>query len=516
MKKFSVTLLFGLLILAFGATAYGQPKLEFKASGFIDVVTNLMQNVTEGNPVAGIYGGVAATGRPSAFPANATNSGFNKNYSFLATRGRLKFDAIMEKNLSGTIFFEMDSTAWGETTPVNNDQRNAAGVWNADRGAVEVKNLYFDFGVPYFGIPVPMTVRAGIQPLAVRPNMLLYTDGAGITGGIDIAPVKIQPLWFKALEGRNFDSDDVDVYGLNVNARLGTFTVGGYALYYNMNTYPLSSFTSVGGVAPSFSSDMWWFGVYADGKAGPVNLNFDFIFDYGTVDDRNVNAPAGVGVSDVNYQGWATRLKVDYPWEKFNFGVVGMYATGADQQKTGPRGVPGEAVGNNPAVFGSSKRVSSYVTPPGSESSAIFGEALVLYSSWVNRGTTGIANTFNIFGVSNGGIGGTWMAKAYGSYKATPWYKVTVQGLYIGDTTKNGDTFGTARNGAGLPKDSGTIGWELDLINEFQLYKNLSFALGGGYLFPGGALKYVYDPVTNYNLQPHNPWIVTSALTYNF
>jgi len=26
-------------------------------------------------------------------------------------------------------------------------------------------------------------------------------------------------------------------------------------------------------------SQMWWFGGYVDGKVGPVNLNFDFVWD---------------------------------------------------------------------------------------------------------------------------------------------------------------------------------------------------------------------------------------------
>lgn len=513
MKKVTVTLLFGLLILAFGATAYGQPKLDFRASGFIDVVTNLYKNVTDGNPAAGIYGTVASTGTPGTIVggANPTNSGFNKTNSYLATRGRLKFDAIMEKNLSGTIFFEIDSTYWGETSP-SGDQRNAAGFWNADRGAVEVKNLYFDFGIPYFGIPVPMTVRAGIQPLSIRPGMLVYTDGTGITGGIDLAPVKLMPLYFKALEGRTYDSDDVDIYGLMATANISTFTVGGYGLYYDMNTYPLNNVTFTGGATPTFRSEMYWVGVFADGKAGPLNLNFDFIYDWGQVNPRYSGGATG---TQVDYSGWAVKGKVDYPWEKFNFGGVFMYATGADKRETGPRGVPGEAVGA--AGFGTSRNVDSFVVPPGSESGAIFGESLVVYSSWVNRGTTGMALSINGAANSRGGIGGTWMAKAYGSYKATPWYKVTLQGLYIGDTTDHGDTLGTSLNGAGQPRDNDSIGWEFDLINEFQLYKNLSFVVGGGYLFPGNALKYTATgALPGFNAAPHNPWIVTTALTYNF
>jgi hypothetical protein len=104
--------------------------------------------------------------------------------------------------------------------------------------------------------------------------MLVYTDGTGITGGIDLAPVKLQPLYFKALEGRTWDADDVDVYGLVASANISTFTVGGYGLYYDMNTYPLNNVTFTGGVTPTFRSEMYWVGVFADGKAGPVNLNF--------------------------------------------------------------------------------------------------------------------------------------------------------------------------------------------------------------------------------------------------
>jgi hypothetical protein len=503
MKKFTVTLLFGLLILAFGATAYGQPKLDFRASGFIDVVTNWYTNVTPGNPGAGIFGGVASGGVPSA-TGDPDGTGFNKDHSWLATRARLKFDAIMEKNLSGTFLFEIDSSRWGENIRTPNDDRNFLGVWNGDRGAMEVKNLYFDFGIPYFGIPVPMTVRAGLQPLSIRPNLLVYTDGMGITGGLDFGPVKAAPLWFKAIEGKDWESDDVDIYGLHLNARVAQFTIGGYGLYYNMNAYPFSGVTFTPSVSASFQAAFWWLGVYADGKAGPVNINFDFIYDDGEVEARSTSGP----VRDVDYSGWATRLKIDYPWEKFNFGVVGMYATGADQKKTDATGLPGRTVGAG-AAFGQSRDVDSFVVPPGSEAGFIFGESLCVYSSWVNRGTTGIGAQMGAANVSRGGIGGTWMAKAYGSYKATPWYKVTLAGLYVGDTTDNGDTFG---NRAG--HDGGSIGWELDLYNEFQLYKNLNFVVAGGYLFAGSAMR--YQSAVGVNENPHNPWLVTTALTYNF
>jgi hypothetical protein len=77
-------------------------------------------------------------------------------------------------------------------------------------------------------------------------------------------------------------------------------------------------------------------------------------------------------------------------------------------------------------------------------------------------GGQGWAVNHNYNFTSKGALGGTWFAKLAGSYKVTPWYKVTLQGLYIGDTTKNGNTFGNALTSAGTRRDDNTIGIERD------------------------------------------------------
>ena len=41
---------------------------------------------------------------------------WNRTSSYMESRGRLKFDAIMGKELSGTAYFEMDSQTWGDVT----------------------------------------------------------------------------------------------------------------------------------------------------------------------------------------------------------------------------------------------------------------------------------------------------------------------------------------------------------------------------------------------------------------
>jgi hypothetical protein len=527
MKKFIVLCLAGLLTLALGAPGYAQAvKLEFKASGFIDAQTFLDENIPQRNTGAGMYSVVNPNYSRGSGVFGTGSKGWNRTDSHWDSRARLKFDAIMGPDLSGTIFFEIDSSRWGSVfnaTPIQREANNF-GAWTTDRTAVEVKNIYIDFGLPYFGIPVPVTVRVGAQPIGVRPNIMVYSDGTGVTAGIKIDPVLIAPIYAKALENLDFADDDVDVWGIDANARIGTFTVGGYGLYYRMNTYPFfvlaSNATSTAAfgtaivpqVPGTFKSHMWWFGVYADGKAGPVDINFDFVYDYGRVEERNT-----LNIPDVKYQGWATRLKVDYLWEKFNFGVVGMYAAGPDARHTSTTGLPGSTT--NIGTY--SKSVRGYVVPPGSEQDTSNNESIVVYGTDNGAsGGIGIAKNTNTAAVSRGGFGGTWFVKLYGSVKAAPWYKVTLQGLYIGDTTTHGNTLGNAVKvqGSRLLRDDGTIGFELDLINEMRIYNNLKFTVGAGYLFAGSALDINNGSAIGLgvNRAAANPWAVRTRLMYTF
>src|SRR5512143_2756623 len=195
MKRFTMAVVLGLLLVAFSATVYAQPKLDFRVSGFLDVVTEWWKNA-----VAGTYG---ATGGEQAVDLNS----FNKANAYMEQRLRLKFDMVMGKELSGTIFFEGDST-WGDPN-LSGNQRNTMGYWSADRAALEIKNVYIDWAIPYFGIPVPMMMRAGVQPFSIRNDIFAYTDGAGVKVDLMPDPMGFSLMWFKPWEGQNGVSDDV-------------------------------------------------------------------------------------------------------------------------------------------------------------------------------------------------------------------------------------------------------------------------------------------------------------------
>jgi hypothetical protein len=592
MKKFVVLCLVGLLILAFGATGYAQqlyeldkgkmvsplytmqpgnysevvvgekpPVLEFKASGMIDVIYEINKNVPQVAPspwsdwsggtllgVNRIFAPQSGLGPIAAGPLQGAPSGaaYNTKQSYWETRARLRFDALMGKQVSGTIFFEIDAARWGERNGMG-AQRNQAGDWNADAAAVEVKNAFITFALPPI-IPVPVTVNAGILPWVTRPTVN-YTDGTGINVTFKPDPVQIKFTWMKALENQDWASDDADVYGLEAKVNLGTLTAGGFVAYYNMNTYPFQGtgalnmyglVTPVGGNTAYGSNyiinntaNMGWWGLFADGKVGPVNICFDFDYDYGSVTahgQTSLTNPLG-SERKVDYRGFLGRLGVDFPWEKFNFGFVGMYASGSDMQQTSSTGLPGTAVAyGNTSMFGYSRTVKGYIVPPNSEH-VWDDESLVIYgtgANGINRANTGFNNGGAAGGtVGRGAYGGTWFAKLYANFKPTPWYRITLFGMYIGDTTKHGNTIGNAVTEAGYPRDDKSIGWEVDLINDIQIYKNLQLRFGAGYLFAGKAFDYrdqrvgagapFFTPATSRdNVSPSNPWAIATKLIFVF
>jgi hypothetical protein len=505
MKKFVVLSFVSLLILAFGSVVYGQekaPVLEFKASGFMDAQTFWQKNATQANPAAGIYQTYAYNGNVSG--GKVTGPLDDGSTAWLESRARLKFDALMGPNLSGTFFFEFDSTPWGNGS---GGTRNSYGYWGGDRASLEVKNIYLTFGVPV--IPVPMQVRVGEQGFAIRPNLLLTTDGIGITWDTKIDPAVIQVMYGKIYENQVWAADDNDMYGVHGRVNISTLTAGAYWLFYHMNTYPTDPGGSNTGASANYA-ELHWFGGYLDGKVGPVTLNLDFIYDHGFVAQRSDATDSNLPKApSVKYDGWLLHGKVDYAIEKANVGVLAYYATGADADQTGTTGLPRE----RDARGSYSNRVGSFVIPTSSESGAAYGESAVFYSFWLTRGDAGIANNLNYTRSCRGGLGGTWMAKLYAAYKIFPEFKLTGQVMYIGDTTKNGNTIGNALGDTGRPKDYTYIGTEADIIGEYQIYKNLAFRAAYGYMWAGPAMK-VWTGASNHMIQ--NPYGLYTNLVYSF
>lgn len=505
MKKFVVLSLFGLLILAFGSIVYGQekaPVLEFKASGWISIESHLQENVT--------YPGSGDTNQntffgPSASTTFQPNGGaYDKYEAYMEQRGRLKFDAIMGKEMMGTFLFEIDASRWGEI----GKGRGQAGNWDTDATAVEVKQMYLTFAVPWD--PVPITLQAGLVPIGVRPRVMFANDGPGITAAIKVDPAMIKLMWYKQIENEDYAGDDNDVYGVEANTKIQDFTVGGYVLNFKELSYPFPTVTTS---TRDYTGNMWFMGLYADGKAGPVDLTLDFALDNGKIEDHRDRLAANLA-KDAKYSGWLTRIVASYPWEKFVFGLVGVYGSGADAKKTSASGMPGVTVGTGAAPYTDvSSKVGVFANTPGNNNGP--GDLFVIngHPDFL-RGDSGLQGAAS--GAMNRSYyGGLWYVKLYGSVPVTDIWKVTLGAAYVGDTTKNGNTIGNARKTDGFLRDDKAIGWELDLLNQIQLYKNLTWDIGLGYLAAGKGVDY-YNTTTASNDSPKNPFILGTRLAYSF
>ena len=244
-----------------------------------------------------------------------------------------------------------------------------------------------------------------------------------------------------------------------------------------------------------------------DGKAGPVLLNFDFCYDWGSIKDRRDLA---VQAEKVKMSGWGAILNVGFPWEKFLFGLQGIYGSGADQAETAANPLPGAPVGSGPGVTTKNK---AFTVPGGTEASN--SHALVIDGAGINRGNTGFQPAADFH--SRSGFGGLWIAKLYGAFQVSPIFNTRLELMYVGDTTKNGNTIGNSKGTDGLPTDDNQVGIEVDWLNSLSLYKNLTWQFGIGYLFGGDALSYaVIGAANGTNKKPDDPFVITTNLTYSF
>jgi hypothetical protein len=88
--------------------------------------------------------------------------------------------------------------------------------------------------------------------------------------------------------------------------------------------------------------------------------------------------------------------------------------------------------------------------------------------------------------------------------------------MWIGDTTKDGNTVGNAidiTEVTGLSDDD-DIGLEFGAIVDMSIYKNLTYSIGAGWLLAGDALDTV-DSV-GINQEPDDPWAIVTQLMYKF
>jgi hypothetical protein len=373
-----------------------------------------------------------------------------------------------------------------------------------------LKQFYIDFNVPGLSDTVPTNVRIGTQWLAIRSHVFLGADGATLRIFTQPGPVRLYLNWSKPWEGADHQYDDTDIYSTRVVLALPDFPVqpGMFFAYMNSNDYNWETITGApqGFGAGEGDGEFWWLGFNVDGKLGPVALKTDFVYFDGEAELSSNNFLATFGVDDAEFNGWALYADANVALGPATVGGTFFYASGDD------------VTDSTFSATNLKPEFNAYRIPPGSEANPALG--VVFWASATN-------DAIDICGGSNGNrnqtrevqqrwYGGLWTAKGYASFKPLDWLKVTGYAMYIGDTTKDGNTIGNAVDAtetSGL-EDEDEIGIEIGAIVDLSIYKNLTYSMAAGVLFAGDALDTV--DAAGLNDSPDDPWAIVSQLIYKF
>ncbi len=87
-------------------------------------------------------------------------------------RVRLHIDAVVSETLSGTVYFEIGETQWGNA--------GTGGALGADQPIIELKNAYIDWFVPETDLKVRMGLQSLALPSFTTGSQIFEDDVAGI------------------------------------------------------------------------------------------------------------------------------------------------------------------------------------------------------------------------------------------------------------------------------------------------------------------------------------------------
>ncbi|MBQ3059338.1 MAG: outer membrane homotrimeric porin [Desulfovibrio sp.] len=268
-------------------------------------------------------------------------------------RIRLQLDAVASEALSGTVFFEIGDTIWG--------QDSTGGALGADGKIVEVKRAYIDWMPPQTDLKVRMGIQGMALPSFTTGSTVLNGDVAGITASYKFTDnVSLTALWARPYNDnggvptkggtpRSGYNDNFDAFALLLPMTFDGVKVTPWAMFafagngilqnegwgsegrfFKAGFFPAGgALHNDGGIAsdPNASSPRpnyataWWGGLTGDiTMFDPFRFAWDFT--YGSVDwDHN---------SRYNRAGWLLSGLFEYKMDWGIPGIVGWYASGDD------------------------------------------------------------------------------------------------------------------------------------------------------------------------------------------
>ena len=344
MKKIATLVLAAGLVLS---AVTGAQAIDFKAKGEWIMSFDYGQN--------GSFSKARGWGQKSADT--------NQDEFEAMQRVRLQLDAVASEALSGTVYFEIGDTIWGQAKDAKG--KTIGGGMGADGTIVDVKRAYIDW-IP---LATDLKVRMGIQGVALPSfttgSMVLNDDMAGITASykftdnVGLTALWVRPyndnggMWTKApnntpragyldnvdafalLVPMTFDGIKVTPWVMGAMIGAGNFennygapyygTVDGISSYTKQGLFPAGGARHRDGRISGDLPTGYGTGIWA-GLTGDVTMfdpfRFAWDFTYGSVNWQDHGR--------WNRSGWILSALFEYKMDWGIPGIVARYASGDD------------------------------------------------------------------------------------------------------------------------------------------------------------------------------------------
>ena len=439
----------------------------------------------------------ALVSHKKADKASNHNKATNTDDTFSAMqRLRLQLDAVASESLSGTVYFEIGDTTWGQNV--------SGGALGADQKIVELKNAYIDWMVPNTDLKFRMGIQNIAMPNVAGGSAVLDDDVAGIVANyqfnenVGLTAVWARPFndnWNSASERWDATTDDanyhdnVDMFALMVPLTFDGVKVTPWAMYgmiganswdaidndmhkgsypaFSLRPYPLAY------NGRSFDTDKaygsaFWAGLPISVTAfDPLNIELDINYGYvesmGRYDVQQQNSKEWRR-GDTKREGWLVKALVEYKMDWGTPGIFGWYSSGDDGNvKNGSERMPTiSGCGNFMSFMG--------------DANYGWGDGRLYDRNLTYAGTWGIG--LRVHDMS-------FVEDLKHSFRVAYWGGTNSPSMakYVGNAWGwNGSADGAygTPEGPYLTTNDGLLGF--NLVNSYQIYENLEADLELGYI----------------------------------
>lgn len=415
----------------------------------------------------------------------------NLSTAFYYQRLRVNMDFVVSPGLKFVTRFDAMKRAWGAA-------RSVPGTATDDVSSgtrAENENIAFDWAYVDYTSPVGLFM-VGIQDDGgwgtifsdtSRPQgIVTYAiEAKGFVGALQI--IKMLDGSKMAINNAQYGDFDMDKYQLVAMYEWKTGKAGLLGVYYRA-----ANFRDMGMLAKVFVLQP-----FVVTNVGPVKVQAEVDYAWGNLKNDN---PGGIEFRVDNLIGW---IDAGVDVKQYYFGGTFAYVAGNDWKNCDM--TKGGVIKGGFLTGGMD-----------------WNPTLILFNNerqyWAGDiGGHDMTGTFTndvskTFGLNDTGMYNTWFFQARAGVRPTDKLDINASVSYaLADSKTLGSMLGPFIGMTATDAVSNEYGWEIDITGTYQITNNLSYMLGGGYLFTGNYFK-GSDP----NNQLRDDFLILNKLTLTF